>query len=172
MGDGSDQQPELPRPLGGEVSKNPQKLLDTQDQKMNASYIAALANLKQEGLEKEPVLGWKDMEGIAIDNDRIARMAQLFAKYAEYSERLLKDQKMTMPPTGIGQIDSWYKREIIRRIILGNGEVNITALSRAIKRVTDSEVDTGRFDSACGVIEGYIRNGGMNMVGGTGLRQS
>ena len=95
----------------------------------------------------------------------ILRLAEdrslLEEKLKEYKGRI--DQYIA-PERQIGTI---YKIEILKAL-LEHGEVNTYDLSRKLHD-RFGVLDVEKFNNACGVIDDYIKTGGKNLSGGTGL---
>ena len=93
---------------------------------------------------------------------RIAEDREIIAhKLEEYKGRL---DKFKAPEA---QFDAIYKIAIAEKL-LEKGEVNTFDLSRELADKYGS-VNANLFDNACKVIEDYIKTGGRNVHGGTGL---
>jgi hypothetical protein len=98
---------------------------------------------------------------IEIGNNREA----LALKLEEYRTRLDLSKK---PET---QFDEIYKIAIIERL-LADGKVDPAVLFEELKREYDGFSARGTFFNACGVIRGYVEDGGKNVRGGTGFPDS
>ena|SRR5438128_281885 len=101
------------------------------------------------------------------DNPELKR--SLEEKLKEYEARLAevtnpKDHEAIVGNQTGG--DSMYKAVILREL-LNKGEVNTDAIK---SRISDSGViNEAVFNNAVGVIEDYVKTGGKNLEGGTGL---
>ena len=85
------------------------------------------------------------------------QMLPAYRKFADGHEAIVGNQ------TGG---DSMYKAVILREL-LNKGEVNTDAIK---SRISDSGViNEAVFNNAVGVIEDYVKTGGKNLEGGTGL---
>lgn len=82
-------------------------------------------------------------------------------KLAEYRSRL---NEFGAPET---QFDTIYKIAVVERLV-ETGEVDTQNLSRELVAKYGT-FDTASFNNACGVIADYIKTGGKNVAGGTGL---
>lgn len=105
-------------------------------------------------------------DGDGSSDFKLRRMAEIMAKYAEYTQRLNEDKRNSSGFLPNMRSD-WYKREVARRILLDN-EVNTWALNRAINKKF-GQTDSDRFLRACAVLQNYVESGGKDVINGTGL---
>lgn len=65
------------------------------------------------------------------------------------------------------QLDTVYKIEVAEKLV-NEGEVDVGLLSKELNE-RYAYLDVDLFRNACGVIEDYVKTGGKNNTGGTGL---
>lgn len=92
-----------------------------------------------------------------------ARKEKLRRKLEEYKGRL---DGFRAPEL---QMDTICKIAVLGKI-LKDGEVNTWDLSRELSARYGSSYDPYAFNVACDVVEDYIKIGGVNLRGGTGLK--
>lgn len=108
-------------------------------------------------------------EGLKIKfPEDISTIKALQAKLTEYKERLatqVMDNPYKAPELFA---DANYKIAVMENILL-NGGANINLLPELLK-TRDGFFDADIFRNACEVIEDYIKTGGREVFGGTGLK--
>lgn len=137
-------------------------------------YDTNLGSFYDQEIEREQALERKST-AINLSNclkglkpqEELKRRAQLLVKEQEYMGRVAEEYGTTRIIRPISS--DMYKRNVMR-YLLTRGEVNTWALSNALAKM-DGRCDPSRFTNACGVVEGYVRNGGQDIKGGTGLKQ-
>lgn len=132
----------------------------THDSKLEAEYSGAL-----EGTHEAEAISF-GIEDIP-PKDRNTRITQLKGKLVEYQTRYKKKIIARAEPTSL--LSTLYKRDALK-LFLDRGQLNTRAFSRAIIKVFGIDTITEDvFNNACSVIEGYVKTGGIDIVGGTGL---
>lgn len=123
------------------------------------------------GITKEPDAPVISLDQIPAD-DKDKRMAQLQAKAEEYYARVVNKIKTGSRVRRLSVnsvLHTLYKRDALK-LLLHYGSLNTYAFSRAVVETIGAKRVGTEFQSACGVIEDYVRHG--EVVGGmpgTGL---
>lgn len=92
-----------------------------------------------------------------------ARREQLRQKLEEYRTRIEPHKAPEM------QMDTICKIAVLERL-LRDSQVNTWDLSREMVEIYGPGLDAHTFNVACGVVADYIKTGGANLHGGTGLK--
>lgn len=88
---------------------------------------------------------------------------QLRQKLEEYRTRL---EPLGAPEM---QMDTICKIAVLERL-LRDSQVNTWDLSREMSKTYGHSLDHHAFNVACGVVADYVKTGGENLRGGTGLK--
>lgn len=136
--------------------------LNSHDKALTALYEKNLAT----STEKEaPIIS---LETVPPD-DREERKEQLQLKIDEYGRRIKRKVIGQGPIININSVlHTLYKRDALK-LIIKFGSLNTYAYGRALEEYFGGSIGKREFESACGVADDYVKTGGKNILGGTGL---
>jgi len=134
------------------------------------SHDEALVDLYTKALEisTEPEAPVISLETVPPE-DREKREEQLQLKIDEYGRRIKRkviDQGPRINPNSV--LHTLYKRDALM-LILRFDSLNTYAYGRALENYFGGPIGKREFESACGVAGDYVKTGGENVKGGTGL---
>lgn len=108
-----------------------------------------------------------------VTPERYQKLAQ---KLEEYKKRLMDNPACDgykAPELFLEENNILRYRITILERLLRNGKVDSWSLSREMAQELQKKgevFDSRRFDSACRIIDDYVKTGGKHLVGGTGLK--